>query len=314
MEILYLDQIKKVLPDLDLIPDIEKGFVDYSRGLVVVPPVGEMIMEKGEVHIKYGFIRGGDHYVIKVASGFYKNHLIGIPSGNGLMLLFDQNTGTLLCALLDEGHLTDIRTAIAGAIAAKHLAPENIRKIGVLGAGVQARLQLEYLKKVTSCRDILVWGRNRKELELYKKDMTAKGFNVETTEVTSNIEEQCNLIITATPSKTALLQGDNLMPGSHITAIGSDTPEKQELHSSILKKADVIVADSIPQCMLRGEIYQAIKAGSVKKDKVVELGNVIAGSAKGRTSQKQLSVADLTGVAVQDIKIASAVYKEVKNM
>ncbi len=314
MEILNLDQIKKVLPELDLIQDIEQGFVDYSRNLVEVPPVGEMIMEKGEVHIKYGFVKGGDHYVIKIASGFYQNHLIGLPSGNGLMLLFDQHTGLPQCALLDEGHLTDIRTAIAGAIAAKHLAPEKVSKIGVVGAGIQGRLQLLYLKKVTSCRDVLVWGTGPEELEQYKKDMDEEGFRIETTLDTKDIEEKCQLIVMVTPSKTPLLKGDKIMPGTHITAVGSDTPEKQELKASLLKKADVVVADSISQCMLRGEIYQAMKAGEIKEDKVVELGNVIAGFAAGRTCSNQISIADLTGVAVQDIKIASAVFKALKDM
>ena len=299
---------------MDLVPNIEQGFVDYSNGLVEVPPVGEMIMEKGEVHIKYGFIREGDHYVIKVASGFYKNHLLGLPSGNGLMLVFDQKNGKLLCTLLDEGHLTDIRTAIAGAIAAKYLAPKNVRKIGIVGAGVQGRLQLQYLKYVTSCRKALIWGINREELDRYKKDMIRSGFTIETTEDTDHIERQCDLIVTVTPSKTPLLKGDHLKPGTHITAVGSDTPEKKELHSSILGKADVVVADSIPQCMLRGEIFQSLKEGAISKEKIVELGNVIAGSVDGRTSENQITVADLTGVAVQDIKIASAVFKALKDM
>jgi ornithine cyclodeaminase len=208
--------------------------------------------------------------------------------------------------------LTDIRTAIAGAIAAKHLAPQNVRKIGIVGAGVQGRLQLLYLKKITPCRDVLVWGTNQTKLDLYKKEMCKEGFNVETTEDTTEIEKQCNLIVTVTPSKISLLKGDHLLPGTHITAIGSDTPEKQELHASILQKADVVVGDSISQCMLRGEIYQAIKSGAISKEMIMELGNVIAGTEKGRTSEEQLSIADLTGVAVQDIMIASAVYKAAK--
>jgi ornithine cyclodeaminase len=309
MQILNLDQIKQALADQDLIPEIEKGFVDYSQGNVIVPPVGEMILEKGEVHIKYGFIKGGEHYVIKVASGFYENHLLGLPSGNGLMLLFDQKTGILLCILLDEGHLTDVRTAIAGAIAAKYLAPNRVNKIGIIGTGIQARLQLQYLKDIVTCRNVLVWGRGKDQLNRYKNDMKAEGFNIELTQDTSDIEKQCNLIVTVTPSKVPLLRGDNLRPGTHITAVGSDTAEKQELNASILKKADIVVADSIEQCMMRGEIYKSIEAGMISKDKVVELGNIIACSSKGRTSEEQLSVADLTGVAVQDIMIASAVYK-----
>lgn len=312
MKIINLNQIREVLPLLDMVSEIEQGFVDYSNGKVVVPPVGEMIMDKGEVHIKYGFIKGDAYYVIKVASGFYQNHLLGLPSGNGLMLLFDQNNGNLLSILLDEGYLTDVRTAIAGAVAARHLAPKNIRKIGIVGAGTQARLQLLYLKKIVACREVLVWGMGREELELFKSEMEKEGFNIDLTLHTEDIVKQCNLIVTVTPSKTPLIRDGQFLEGTHITTVGSDTPVKQEVEASVLQKADVVVADSIEQCMLRGEIYQAIKAGAINRDKVVELGDVIAGSSGGRTSELQFTIADLTGVAVQDIKIASAVYKACK--
>lgn len=308
MQIITLDQIKKVLPNLNLIPEIEKGFVAYSEKQVVVPPVGEMILDKGDVHIKYGFIKGDDYYVIKVASGFYENHLFGLPSGNGLMLLFDQRNGGLLAVLLDEGYLTDIRTAIAGAIAAKHLAPKQVQKIGIVGAGTQARLQLRYLKNIVNCRQVLVWGTGQEELERYRSDMMEEGFNVDITRDTSDIVANCNLIVTVTPSKVPLIKGLDFISGTHITAVGSDTKEKQEIDASVLKKADVVVADSVEQCMHRGEIYKALESGELKKDMVVELGQVISGAMKGRISEDQLSIADLTGVAVQDIKIASAVY------
>jgi len=308
MQFITLDQINQILPSLDLVPEIEKGFQAYSEGLVTVPPIGEMILEKGETHIKYGFVKGGEFYVIKIASGFYGNPKLGLSSSNGLMLLFSQNTGELKCVLLDEGHLTNIRTAVAGAIVAKHLAPRRVEKIGIVGAGIQGRLQLHYLKDIIECRDVMVWGISKEELERYKVDMEQEGFRVETTKDTSLIQEQCNLIVTSTPSKEPLLRAEHVQKGTHITAMGSDTTEKQELDPVILKNADLVVADSIEQCMVRGEIFQAMKAGELEKEKVVELGNVISGAVQGRISPDQVSVADLTGVAVQDINIASAVF------
>ena len=148
MEIITLDQIRQILPSIDIIPQIEKGFQAYSEGRVIVPPIGEMILDKGEVHIKYGFVKEDEYYVIKVASGFYDNPAIGLPSSNGLMLLYSQETGELVSILLDEGYLTNIRTAIAGAIVAKFMAPSKVSKIGIVGAGTQGRLQLSYLKDV----------------------------------------------------------------------------------------------------------------------------------------------------------------------
>ena len=311
MEIITLDRIKEVLPTIDILPQIEEGFRAYSEGKVTVPPIGEMILEKGEVHIKYGFVKEEEYYVIKIASGFYGNTALGIPSGNGLMLLFKQETGELVSILLDEGYLTDVRTAVAGAIAAKYLAPSKVQKIGIVGTGTQARLQLSYLKDVVDCRDVLVWGRNQDKLDSYKSDMEKELFNIETTLNASEILQQCNLVITTTPAKVPCLERKDLRPGTHITAVGSDTTYKQEVDSRILHSADIIVADSIEQCLLRGEIYQAIKAGDLKKEKPIELGNLISGIASGRTSNEQTSIADLTGVAVQDIKIAQAVYNSV---
>ncbi len=311
MVIITLDQIKQILPSIDIIPQIEKGFQAYSEGRVIVPPIGEMILDKGEVHIKYGFVKKDEYYVIKIASGFYDNPAIGLSSGNGLMLLYSQETGELASILLDEGYLTNIRTAVAGAIAAKYMAPSKVNKIGIAGAGTQGRLQLLYLKDIVDCRQVLVWGMHQEEVDAYKSDMEKEGYYIETTLDASEILKQCNLVVTTTPSKTPVLSSKDLRKGTHITAIGSDTPEKQEVDSRILRDADIVVADSIEQCMARGEIYKAIEAGDLKKEKLIELGNVISGAAEGRISDKQTTIADLTGVAVQDISIASAVYKAV---
>ena len=309
MEILDLEQIKDLLNDLDLLPEIEAGFRAYSEGKAVVPPVGEMILERGEVHIKYGHLMGDPFYVIKVASGFYNNADLGLPSGNGMMLLFNQLNGLTECILLDEGYLTDVRTAVAGAIAARHLAPSVLRRIGILGAGVQARMQLLWLKEVLDCREALVCGLDEKELRIYQEEMELEGFKIETTLDPSQLAVNCELIVTTTPSKTPLLNAVDIKKGTHITAMGSDTPEKQELDPEIFQKADLVIADSIPQCMERGEIFRAIKAGKLEKARIKELGRVIAGTTPGRESQDQITVADLTGVAVQDIKIAEAIFR-----
>lgn len=314
METISLEQIKRVLPTLDLVPAIEAGFVAYSSGQAVVPPVGELLLDGGDVHIKYGYIEGQAYYVVKIASGFYGNPALGLPSSNGLMLLFDQRTGELASILLDEGHLTDIRTAVAGAIAAKYLAPAHVERIGIVGTGTQARAQLAYLGGVTECRQVLAWGRGEAQLARYRDDMASHGYRIETTRKASDILRTCNLVVTCTPSTSPLLHADDLQAGTHLTAVGSDTPEKQELDPAILERAGVIVADSISQCMARGEIYKALHAGHITPDEVVELGDVIAGRSPGRTSDGQVTVADLTGVAVQDIQIAAAVHGAVVGM
>ncbi len=310
MQILERDQIKEALGSIDIIPAIEAGFVAYSEGKAEVPPVGELLFHDppGDVHIKYGYLVDDAYYVIKIASGFYENPKLNLPSGNGLMLLFSQKTGQLLCLLLDEGHLTDLRTAAAGAIAAKYLAPRAVHRIGIVGTGTQARLQLRYLTGVTPCRNIIVWGRDLSKLARYREDLEPEGFDIETTLQARDLTSSCNLIVTATASTSPLLWADLIRNGTHITAVGADTPEKQELDPLILRDAHLVVADSISQCKVRGEIAHAMREGLVEERDLVELGDVISGKAPGRTSDDQVTVADLTGVAVQDIQIAKAVY------
>lgn len=312
-EIIDLDRIKEVLKYIDPILNIEEGFVAYSKGKAVIPPVGEMIFKDppGDVHIKYGFIKGDDYYVIKIASGFYDNPNIGLPASTGLMLLFSQKTGDILCILLDQGYLTDVRTAAAGAVAAKYLAPKDVNRIGIFGAGIQGRIQLKFLKLITKCREAMVWGINQQELDAYKRDMEPLGFSIRTTMEAGDIASSCNLIVTCTPSKKPLLKAEQIRKGTHITAMGSDTPEKQELDSAILKKADKVVVDSISQVQERGESFHAMKEGAIKKDDLVELGSVIAHKELQRSSENEISITDLTGVAVQDLQISKAVWKAI---
>ncbi|MFQ6108228.1 MAG: ornithine cyclodeaminase family protein [Candidatus Aminicenantales bacterium] len=309
IQVFSLSQIKKALEEIDPLPLIEEGFIAYSQGKTVVPPVGELIFRDppGDIHIKYGYIIGDDYYVIKIASGFPANRQRNLPPNNGMMLVFKQKTGEPVCILLDQGFLTDIRTAAAGAVVAKYLAPKKVHCIGILGPGIQGRMQLEYLKGVVDCREVIIWGRNLERLEVYRKDMEPLGFHIQPTLNTEEVAARCDLIVTATPSTTPLLHADDIRPGTHITAMGSDTPEKNELNPQILHKADILVADSISQCLERGEIHHALNTGTIKKEKLVELGDVIINQDLRRSSEEQITVADLTGVAVQDIQRASAV-------
>jgi len=309
MKILSRRQIDPILTSLDLLPVIEKGFQAYSEGRAIVPPIGELLMDRGEVHIKYGCLKDEDYYVIKIASGFYEAPESKQMIPNGMMLLFSQQSGEPLCALLDEGHLTNIRTAVAGSVVARYLAPKEVKRIGIVGAGTQARLQLSYLRKVVDCTRVLVWGYNEEENDSYRRDMEKEGYLVEVTNDPGRIQDQCRLIVTTTPSKIPLLEVQGLQKGTHITAVGSDTAEKQELDPAILKSADLVVGDSIAQCLERGEIYKALEAGQIEKKDLLELGQLIAGTVDGRSSEDQITVADLTGVAVQDIAIASAVFE-----
>lgn len=308
--VIRLDDIKSILPSIDVIAAMEEGFKQYSNGNTIVPPVGELLFDnpKGDAHIKYGYIKDDDFYVVKIASGFYENSKLGIPSSQGLMLVFNQKTGQPEAILLDEGHLTDIRTAAAGAVAGKYFAPKNISAIGIIGTGIQARFQLEYLQKTNPCKKVWIWGRSTENVANFKSEMSSS-FKINIAKTPSEVAENCNLIITTTPSEKALLKAIDIKEGTHITAVGSDTSDKQELESEILKKASLVIADSLPQSKNRGEIFRASSDNCINRNEVIELGKAIQNTSLQRSNDNQISVVDLTGVAVQDIMIASAVYR-----
>lgn len=308
-----LSAIKKVIdagsPD-QLMKIMEEGFVLLAQKLVKVPPVGHLGFENppGDVHIKYGYIEGDEFYVIKIASGFYDNPKQGLPPGNGMMLLFSQKTGMPLSFLLDEGYLTDIRTAVAGAVAAKYLAPSRVNGIGIVGTGVQARLQLKYLKSVTNCRDVVVWGRGLDKVESFMQDPELREFSITGTTDIHQLTGGCNLIVTCTASRKPLLSTDMIRPGTHITAMGADAAGKQEIDQALVAKADIVVADSKEQCIDHGDIGFAVRNSMISPEKITTLGEVIQKPGLRRLNDQQISIADLTGVAIQDIQITKYVY------
>ncbi len=313
-KIITLPQIKAALKNIDVFTDIENGFAAYARGEAVIPPVGEMLFEDppGELHIKYGYLKSGAYYVVKIASGFPQNFKQGLSTGQGMMLLFDQKTGVVKGVLLDEGYLTEIRTAVAGALAAKYMAPKKIACIGIVGTGLQGKFQLEHLATVTTCRKVIVYGRTPANRAAYPAYFVDTDWEIELTDDVAYLAKNSQLIVTTTPATAPLLQADWINPGTHITAMGSDTIHKIELDPAILGKADIVVVDSLSQSESRGEIYQSVKAGTLNRADVIELGQIINDPELGRQNDTQITVTDLTGVAIQDLMIAKAVFEGVE--
>jgi ornithine cyclodeaminase len=314
-QVFKLDEILDALKDIDVVNVIAQGFKALSEGKVVIPPIGEMLFPDvdGELHIKYGAIKGDEDFVVKMATGFFQNPSIGLSPFSGCMMVFSQKTGHISSVLLEEGELTNHRTAAAGAVAAKCLAPKNVKMIGIVGTGVQSRLQALYLQKITDCRNLVVWGRNKDKVELAAADMHAMGYEVKVAENLNDLCKLSQLIVTTTPATSPLLKLEMIAPGTHITAMGSDTSDKCELSPEILDLADIVAADSIEQAIQRGEISQALKVGKCNKDKLVELGSIIIDPSKGRTNDQQITIADLSGVAIQDIMIAKAITDKLGN-
>ena len=287
---------------------MREAFQADGEGRAHVPAVINLDVpaRRGEFHVKTALIDGVPHVAVKIASGFYDNPARGLPSGSGLMAVFDANTGLPVALLLDNGFLTDIRTGAAGAIAAEALAASTITTVGVLGSGVQARHQVRCLRCVRAFSRLSAWSPDRARLDAYVHEMRDDGLDAHAAATPEAVCREADLLITATPARAPLVRAEWLRAGQHVTALGSDSPGKQELDAACLARADLLVVDRLTQCAAFGELRHALDAGLLRPDRVhAELGEIIAGLKPGRTAASQITIADLTGVGFQDTAIAS---------
>jgi ectoine utilization protein EutC len=288
---------------------IREAFRADGEGRTHVPAVInlEIPSARGEFHIKTAHIEGVPHVAVKVASGFFDNPSRGLPSGSGMMAVFDAATGLPAALLLDNGFLTDIRTGAAGAVAAECLARESIRTVGVIGSGLQARHQVRCLRSVRSFTRIVAWSPTAEHLHAYCREMRADGYDACAAASVEAVCAEADILITTTPSRTPLVRAEWLREGLHVTALGSDSPGKRELAPECLDIADLVVVDRFAQCAAFGELKHALDAALLTRNDVhAELGQIAAGRKPGRTHRDQITIADLTGVGFQDTAIASA--------
>ena len=307
--ILNADEIKNCVKfEKALIPIIEEAFKSLSLGKTVMPPIMRIDIEKyhGESDVKAAYINGLDSFAVKVASGFFNNPKLGLPSSNGLMILLDSKTGVIKSVLLDKGYLTDVRTAIAGAIASKYLSNPESSTVAIIGAGIQARMQLEALTLVRNIRNVNVWSREVNKTNEFIKNLSNDfNLNYQAVESTDEVVKNADILITTTPSKKPLIQYSSLPKGIHITAMGSDAEEKNELDPKIIKNCDSYVPDNQVQTSVLGELNHAIRMGLINKEyNFNDLGEIILNPKLGRKNKEDITVVDLTGTGVQDTAIA----------
>ncbi|HKJ02081.1 MAG TPA: hypothetical protein VJ997_06485 [Longimicrobiales bacterium] len=303
--------IRDVVTDAVALTSARQAFLALGRREALVPPPLGVDLEDvgGEIHVKGAYLAGSPIFAFKVATGFYGNTARGLPSGSGLVLVFDAATGFPLGLLADNGYLTDLRTAAAGALAASLLAPDRPLVVAVLGAGIQARLQLRLMARVRSLTEIRVWSPRPESREACAAEL------VETLRVPAAATPtpmaavgDADLVVTVTPSRQPLVTGNMLRPGVTVIAVGSDGPDKRELASDVLGRAHKIVTDRTDQCLRLGELHHAVEAGVVSAERVhAELGEIQAGLRPGREGDETI-VCDLTGVGAQDAAIAEAAW------
>ncbi len=295
--------------DLESVACVEEAFAALATKAVVMPPILhlEIADHNGEVDVKTAYVPGLDSFAMKMSPGFFDNPKLGLPSLNGLMVVFSARTGLVEALLLDNGYLTDVRTAAAGAVAAKWLARPDASRVGIVGAGVQARLQLQALALVREVKEARVWARDPERAAACASEMEA-ALDVPVAPEASleSLARESEILVTTTSSKEPLVEAGWLPPGAHVTAMGSDAGYKNELAPAVLDEADRYVPDRLSQCRLLGELHHAIEAGRADAEAAYpELGEIIAGKAEGRADADQITVCDLTGTGVQDTAIAS---------
>lgn len=285
---------------------IEAAYMATSKGNVDLPPVGHISFHNfdADCHIKYGHMAGDPTFVIKVATGFPQN--TDAPTGNGLVLVLSANTGAVEAVLHDEMMLTDIRTGLGGAIATRALARADSKSALVIGTGPQARRQIAAHAELMPQLSLRAWGRDADKLSALIADLSPD-CEVAPAGDLENAVRSSDVIITATGAKTPFVKSEWVQPGTHVTAVGADAPGKQELETELVARADLLVADLVSQCLDHGEISHAALAGLIQSGNVVELGLLLSNPGLGRTGTEQITIADLTGIAAQDIAMANAV-------
>src|SRR5437899_4036742 len=313
MDVLLLSEpeIRELVGPAEALPAVRDAFVRLARGEAILPGVIHLDVPNSgaEVHVKGAHFQGSRFFTIKVASGSYTNPERGLPVGSGIVLVFDSTTGFPRAVLFDNGYLTDLRTGAAGALAADLLARHEVDRAGITGGGTQARYQLAALLGVRTPERVIAFGRSEAKATRFAQEMEKlHGIRVLPAKTVEQAVRGSDVVITVTPSREPLVRAEWVAPGTHITAVGADSPDKQELDVGVLQNADKGVADRLDQCVLFGEIHHAIEAGVLRPgDVYAELGEIAAGLKRGRTSGQEITIADLTGVGVQDAAVAELV-------
>jgi ornithine cyclodeaminase len=313
MVILTEADLRKVIGlDLDAVACVEDAFKALATKAVSMPPILRLDVpeHRGEVDVKTAYVPGIESFAIKISPGFFNNPKIGLASTNGMMVLLSSRTGLVQALLLDNGYLTDVRTAAAGAVAAKHLSRDNSKVAAIFGAGMQAKLQLEALMLVRPIREARIWARDFAKAQGVAAQLTkVLGLAVTAVADPKNAVAGADVIVTTTPSETPILKAEWLEAGQHVTAMGSDAEHKNEIDPVAIAKAWLYVADSLKQTRRLGELHHAIATGTVAADAAFpELGQIVAGQRRGRSDATQITIADLTGTGIQDTAIATLAF------
>lgn len=307
------DELRARVGFRELIEPVAAAFRESSgggaqNGLLTMFP-GER-PELGDVFVKTGVLRGHAICVVKVSPWFAINVERGAAQG-GFVAVIDSSTGYTLALLDDQHYLSDIRTAAAGALAARVLAPPAIEVATVLGAGTQAFWQAQALFVERPFRRLLLWARDARKAAALAVRLAPALPDVQI-DISPDVEpavRRADVIVTATLAREPLVRGEWLRPGQHITAVGADDAAKCELDATVLHRARVFV-DSIETALACGDVHRAIRDGQYAADSLAgEIGQVLDGSRPGRRAAADITVAKFAGIGAQDLVAAEVALR-----
>ena len=297
------------LLDLDAcISAVEAAFRLHGAGEAHTGVLGVHV-PGGGFHIKAGTLHLGRHYfAAKTNANFPDNPARGLPTIQGVIVLADADVGTPL-AILDSMEITTLRTGAATAVAAKYLAREDARSAGLIGCGNQGWVQLRALCRVRPIKTARVYDRDRQLAEQLARGLAAElGLEIEVAKDAAAAARDVDIVVTCTSAREPILKVGDVRPGTFVAAVGADNPEKQEIAAALLAASRVVV-DVLDQAATIGDLHHAIAAGVMTKGAVTELGQNVAGRAEGRRSPEEVTIFDSTGMALQDVAAAAAVYE-----
>lgn len=295
----------------DYIECVEQAHRAHGLGHVIAPDLLHAESEHGEFHVKIGGFKGEHSYFgLKANGGFFANtERHGLPNILGIIYLCDGDTGLPLAAM-DSVAISRNRTGAATAVAARYLARPDSHTLTVIGAGVQARVQIEALQQVLPIQDVFVFGRNSQRVNEFSTQCKEElGLNVQSaTDITAAVAIS-DVLVTCTPATGPLVQAEWLAEGTFVAAVGADSPGKQELDPKIIADHKV-VADILHQVVRVGESQHAIAAGLISSNQIyAELGDIVCGNKVGRQDDSEIIVFDSTGTALQDVAAAAHLYE-----
>lgn len=315
MSPLILDEatVRSLITRTDALAAVRRALTALAHEQVVMPDELALALDTGEVHVKGGHLLGSPYVSFKVATGFPGNDVLGMQINDGFSIVLDACTGAHVASLHDHGWLTELRTGAAGAVAADLLARPDATRVAILGAGSQARFQLAGLLDVRDIRSVHVWNRSQDRARGFAEAVHAElGLSVTVAPTVRDAVEFADIVITTTASREPLVHAEWLQPGAHVTAMGSDFPYKRELAADVMARADVVAADRVEVCSRVGELHHALADGALERSKVIELADLVAGRAVGRTDPAQITVVDQCGLGAYDAAMAELVLERAR--